>query len=813
MYTPAQRKATLLLLLLLAVVVFAIPARAVVVRGIVTTPLGIPLGNARVQLIHGQQVAAFAYTEQDGTYEIRSSATGRFVLLTSAAPFTPSIGQDFYGARVAVVTRNIVMEYATVTPQVSTIATGLPTPLEQLPAPVTLIPQGALATELNLLNELRQTSGVNLIQTGQAGGPIALYVRGGPSMANEVLIDTVPAQNTGGRFDLSTLSSTALAGSELYRGPNSALYGTGAEASVLRVDTARGSSLRPVLDYTGDAGNLHAYRNEAILSGARNKLEYLGAFSRFDTSNDIPGDEFHITTSSANLAYDVLTNTQTRFTVRSGNADTGLPGPHDLYGLSASGKQSQQNIVSGLSVENQLAGNWHTLVRYGIVRNREQVQQFAPAGNPVTLRGTTTYYGNPVTVRGANGYAASGQATIFSPSLDTVSNRDELLYQTGYTFPHRIAALFTFHYENERSRLLDPTTPAGRIVKRTNYLYTSQIQGEIKHRLFYSLGGGIEDNGLYGVAGTPRIGLAYAPVLPGHRIFRGTRLRANIATGIQEPTLYDQTTSLFTQLDQAGDQTAIAAYHVAPITAERSRTYDLGIDQNIVRQTLIFSAGYFHNQFNHQLETVSPLGLEQYFGIPAGIAVKMPGASLNSLAYRTQGLETELRYQPFSPLVFTGGYTYLASIVLQSFSADAQAAAGNDPIVNPNLPDIPIGALSPLVGARPFRRPPHTGFFAIQFTTSRFSTALQGSLASRSDDSTFQLDSDIHGGNSLLLPNRNLDFGYAKLDLNSLLSLTSHITAFTQLDNLLGQQHIGPVGYPGLPFTIRAGLKIRVGGS
>ena len=39
-----------------------------------------------------------------------------------------------------------------------------------------------------------------------------------------------------------------------------------------------------------------------------------------------------------------------------------------------------------------------------------------------------------------------------------------------------------------------------------------------------------------------------------------------------------------------------------------------------------------------------------------------------------------------------------------------------------------------------------------------------------------------------------------------------HVAIFTQLGNLLSEQHIGPIGYPGLPFTIRAGLKIRIGG-
>ena len=66
--------------------------------------------------------------------------------------------------------------------------------------------------------------------------------------------------------------------------------------------------------------------------------------------------------------------------------------------------------------------------------------------------------------------------------------------------------------------------------------------------------------------------------------------------------------------------------------------------------------------------------------------------------------------------------------------------------------------------------------------------------------------------NSLLLPNRDLDFGYLKLDLDCTYAVRHNITVFTQLDNLLNNQHIGPIGYPGLPFTVRGGLKVRLGG-
>jgi len=70
---------------------------------------------------------------------------------------------------------------------------------------------------------------------------------------------------------------------------------------------------------------------------------------------------------------------------------------------------------------------------------------------------------------------------------------------------------------------------------------------------------------------------------------------------------------------------------------------------------------------------------------------------------------------------------------------------------------------------------------------------------------------DADGGNSLLLPNRNLDHGYAKIDLGGSYSLLSWLKVYVQGQNLLSQQHIAPIGYPSLPMTFRAGLKIQWG--
>ncbi len=788
-------------------------AYAVIVRGTVSDPLGAVIPNARVQLIQGTAVAAQAISNPDGSFEIRSAGSGRFVLLTSAAGFSPGIGNDFYGGRTDIIVRDVTLEIASVTTEMTVTATGIPTPLQQASSAISYIPSSVLSTRVGVVDDLRQAPGQVAVQQGQYGGLTSLFVRGGNSDANKILIDGVTSEDVGGRFDFGTVSSTAVDNTEIYRGPNSVLYGSDAGASVVNFATPRGSSLRPVLNYSGDAGNFHTYRNEVTVSGAHNRLDYYGAFSRFDSSNSIPLDRYHSATSAANLGYNLTGTTQLRFTIRNAVSATGLPNAHDFFGISAAGKQSDQDLYSGATIENRY-NKWHNLVRYGIARKREQAVQFYPVGQLIPVFGFDTYFGNSVTIHGANGYNATGRAAInyggtYPMANDQANNRDELYFQSDYTLSPHLIGLFGFRYENERGSFNDPAFFEFQKIQRTNFQYTLQFQGQFFSRLFYSAGGAIERNNLYGTAGTPRIGLAWVPVRPGDSLFHGTKLRANAATGVQEPSLSIQFTSLYQQLLDAGDLAAINAYNVKPIQALRSRTYDIGIDQNILNQKLILKAGYFHNQFNHQIDFIDSGTLLRVFGIDTSTA-QLYGAVLNTLAYRAQGFEGELQFQPKNSILIRGGYTYLASLVEQSFSTDA--AYNGTLAENPNLPGIPIGSSYPLVGQRPFRRPPQTGFFAATYTRTKYAVALKGAFSSRSDDSTFLSYSDINGDNTLLLPNRNLDFGWAKLDAYGTYAATKHITAFADLGNLLSQHHIGPIGYPSLPFTFRAGLKVRIGG-
>jgi len=805
------------LLSTLTMVLLVVPAHAVIIRGHVTDALGRPVPGARVQLIEKGQVAAIGFADVGGAYEIRSADSGRFTLLGSAGGFLPSIGHDFYGGVTDVLEQNVVLSAVSVQQAVSVSATEIPTPIPQLTAPVTVIPGAALTTQVGIVDNMRQMPGVFLAQTGQGGGVTSLFIRGGNSTANLVLVDGIPAEDVGGTFDYGTVSSTAVDRIEVYRGPDSAIYGTDAGAGVVTIETPRGYTLKPVLNYSGDAGTLHQYRNEATVGGTHRKLDYFGAFSRYDTSNALPNDEFHNATSAANIGYSFSGNADVRFTIRNSVSAQGLPGGYDFYNIANTAKQGDQDLYSGLTAEYRTDGNWHNLVRYGIARKREQQTQFGNVGNPITYNfGTeddpyyyTEYFGNVVTIRGANGYAATGQVAFLTGTDDQSSNRDQLYYQSDWSRSPLFNVLFGFRYDNERGSYNNAEYFEHEVIQRTNYEWNLQFQGEVKGRFSYSLGGAIEKNHLYGIAGTPRIGFTYVPVRPSAKLFHGTRIRANFATGVQEPTLALEFNSLYTQLIDSGDFEDIEKYHIGPQGAQRSRTYDFGVDQDIRGEKLVLRAGYFHNIFDHQLEGVDSMALLQYFGLDLP---SIYTAYVNSLAYRAQGAELELQWQPTSRILVRGGYTYLSTVVLQSFASDAVAANEGMPTENPDIPGVPIGAEGPLVGARVFRRPPNTGFTTAQYTRPKFSITFLGAYASRSDDSTFLDGLTPNFDNTMLLPNRDLDFGYAKLDLGGTYNILPRLTAFMQAQNLLNNQHIGPIGYPSLPLTFRAGLKVRIGG-
>lgn len=791
-------------------------AYAATVRGRVVDSLNDPVAGAEVRAVLNGGAAMVVRADADGRYVLHVPGSGSVMLTADAPAFRKYEAPSFYVGDADAVERVIHLAVGA-EDEVSVTATGLLTPVAQVSAAVHVIGAGTMDLRALVSPELRLQPGVNVVQTGHYGAATTMFVRGANSDSNKVLIDGVPANDVGGVYDLGLLSPTGIESVEVHRGPDSVLYGSDALGSVVAVQSKRGRTSTPRLDYRGDAGNFHTWNNEVELSAARWREDAYLAFSRLDSSNALPNDRLHLATSVANVGHAFSKSTSIRGSVRHGVSATGVPNAHDIFGISANEKQQdQQTAIAGV-VENTLRENWHNVIRYYANRKRQQDTQFGPVGLRTEAFGYTTYYGNVMTIRGANGYSATGRAAIAygqscGPTCDsgfpafryTATNRDGVQWQSDYRFGQHLSALAGFRYEDERGSNINTAYFTNQKAERRNYDYTVQMQGDVRGRLFYTVGGAVQKNYLFGTEGTPRVGLVWYPL--GSATGSSTKLHGNFSKGVQEPNLVAQLGQLYTLLKQLNAPTT----GVRPLSAQRVRTYEAGIDQSLLGGRVVLRSNYFHNQFGRYVEYVYRQDIQANFGV--SVPNSIFGAYLSSLDFKAQGLEAEAELQWSKHLLLRGGYTYTDAVVQRSYSGDVTAAAGGFPTTNPNLPGIAIGGSSPLVGARPFRRPPHTGYAVAAYTQRKWSAAVKAAFVSRADDSTFQVYSDFNSDNTLLLPNKDLDFAYQRVDADVQWRVTPRVTAYTEMNNLLGQQHMGPIGFPSLPFNFRSGLKVRLGG-
>ncbi len=797
------------------------------IRGVVTDPAGAKVTGANVALLSNGKVVGAAISTADGSFQILTGTTGRFFLVVSAKSFRQVETPGFYAGTLDSVERNVVLEPEWVRESIVVTATGTPTPQAQTSAATSVLGPQDLELEDDLVSGLRLMPGTFVVQSGQMGAVSSLFVRGGDSDSNKILVDGVSAGDLGGRFDFGPLSTTAVESAEVYRGPNSSLYGADAASGVVSLTTPRGTTSFPSLLFHGDAGGFETSREELEVAGAHNKLDYLGAFSWLQTANNLPNDEYHLATTAANLGWQPSGSTQIRATLHYGVDATGVPNAWDFYHVTDIATEKDQDLYFSGSVDNQTTPDFHQSARYGMTRKREQYDLWQPSGELLAYDsyGDQAYYGNPVTITGANGDSVTGQAQLDFPQTypypyQLASNRDQLVYQGDYRFTPHITALIGFHFEDERGLENEPTYSTHDVTERTNYDYLAAVHGDFKNRFFYTLGGSLEHYSLFGTQTSPRAGLSFYAVRPRKGVLSGTRVLFNFGDAVREPALTDQFGSLYNFLVANNYQAIAQQLNIGPLAAPAVRTDEGGGEQGFFSNRLMVRASYFHNQYGREIEYVGGVLLPNLLpGLTAAQKQQLEtalgfyytndyGLAVNTQAFRAQGFESTVEGGIGRYLFLRGGYTYLDAQVQRSFDSDNEALVGG---YAPSYNGIPIGAISPLVGARPFRRAPHTGFLTATYATRKFSAMLTSAFASRSDDSTYLEYEDLSGGNSLLLPNRNLDFGYAKLDLGGSYQLLNWFGIYLQAENLTNNQHIAPIGYPSLPATLRGGIRIAWG--
>ena len=229
-----------------------------------------------------------------------------------------------------------------------------------------------------------------------------------------------------------------------------------------------------------------------------------------------------------------------------------------------------------------------------------------------------------------------------------------------------------------------------------------------------------------------------------------------MATRSRRSTSSSQPLRLPSHASRVGRE-SIQQFHITPMVEEQSRTYEGGVAQSFLSERGLLRVSYFHNQYGRQIEPVPATE------VPALLPQLSPSEQqslesllsnagdldLNSQAFRAQGVESEVRIQRVQDFIFArrlylSGCGGAALLYLRCAATRHLTPAC---LVNRRRPSrrCPSAPSTRCVGARPFQRPPHTGYGAVSYSGEQYAVAFTAAFASRSDDSTFLGGRDFGG--------------------------------------------------------------------
>lgn len=164
-------------------------------------------------------------------------------------------------------------------PEVVVTATRVPTPVQAIPASVTVITRQDIETHgyNTLVQALSAVPGLRVSPSGGPGQVASAFIRGTDSNHVLVLRDGMPitdASDANGAFNFGVDTLADIERIEIIRGPMASLYGSGAVGGVINLISRRGHA--PGLHLQGDlAGGYPAeIRGSVVASGEQGPLDY-----------------------------------------------------------------------------------------------------------------------------------------------------------------------------------------------------------------------------------------------------------------------------------------------------------------------------------------------------------------------------------------------------------------------------------------------------------------------------------------------------------------------------------------------------------
>ena len=717
---------------------------AATLQGTVQDPKGAKIPDASVRLISPQgKEIAHTLTDDQGRFRFQGVAVGMYTIEVSSAGFETSARKAKPGQEL-----QVVLPLAPIHEHVIVTATRTEATTGEVGASTSVITRKQIVNrDTPFVSDLLQSlPGVAVVRSGAPGGVTSVFVRGGDSDYNKVLLDGIPLNLPGGAFDFSSLTTNNLQRIEVVRSAESALFGTDAMTSVIQLFTRQGNreSKRPHFSFSGEGGKNSTWDGRGSVTGGDGPFDYSLDGARFSTDNQVPNDFFHVSSLSGNFGLRLGKATTLRLITMGEFSLAGTPGQTAFMPPIRDASFRRRDGYGAFSIHNQTTSSWDQQLTYTFSRSRQVSLDLGQA---------------PPFTPSYDGHVAA------YPYFDYPSNylddewRDDVSYQTnwegspfGGKFGQHVDT-FAFDYDGEHGFLVDrdytdPATSA----QRNNFGYTFQDQ-TLWGRLSLGNGVRIEDNGSFGTVVVPRSSVAYL-LRNGGGFWDATRLRFNFGLGVKEPSFLES----FSHTPYF-----VGNPNLAP---ERARTLDYGVDQRFWHGRGRLEVDGFNNMFRNQIafETTNYQTFAgTYFNIGSAMA---------------RGAEISLELAPLKSLRAIGTYTYLDSEVITSG--------------NPTDPALAAGRWL-------LRRPRNSGSFQIFWNWKRMNITSTTVFVGR------RQDSDFLGMQPPLIWNN----GYTDSDLAWSYTSSYHLTYYGLVDNLFDQRYMEVLGFPALLLTYRAGIRVE----
>lgn len=646
----------------------------------VIDPSSAALVGARVEvfLSRSDRVLAAANTSAQGSVEFHDIPAAPLRLHILA----PGFAEQWTDVTISQASVTVSMKLSVATESVVVSATRTPLPEDATGASVDALNAAELETmhPVAANDALRFLPGAVVSTAGQRGGLSSLFVRGGDSRYNKVIVDGVPVNDPGGIFDFGTLLLFENERVEFLRGAQSTLYGSDAMTSVVQSWSRTGTSRGPELRFGADAGNYSAENGYASLAGAHGRFDYNLFGNQFNTTGSGPNDDYSNSLEGVNVGAKVSGQASLRLRMRHDNSVSGVQNewkfndtaliPPDLD------QRARQNNFLG-SLEATISGpsRWQQrFVGFEYLLHRTNIDS-VDQGNRVSPT-----FGD-----------------IDFPPFHNVNNYNRAGFDYQADYAETRWAQSTVGYEFEDEHGVTGTLPNPSPGLRRNHALFGQ---EILFFQRWSLiaGGRFVHNESFGNKFVPRVS-ATALVFKGGEFFSGTRLIFSYATGIKEPT--------FTE--SFGNGGGFPTLPNPGLKPEETRAFEAGFEQRL-RTNYSLTGIYFNNFFRNRVDfnfLTAP-------NCPPNVA--FCGQYVNINEAMAHGAEAIFRARLSLRLLATAAYTYTSSQILKEpFAFDPILSAGQ-----------------PLL-----RRPKHSASLMTTYLGSRWGADFEGSFVGRRADSDF----------------------------------------------------------------------------